>query len=191
MALKYLLHRVLGQGRLFLGIRGVVIGFHRWRRGLRHVDPRAYVQNSADVKRDLTAHPYAYVGPECVVGPKVTLGKYVMLAPRVMIVGADHRIDLPGTPTIFAGRPELHETVIEDDAWIGAGCIVMAGVRIGRGSVIAAGSVVTKDVPPYEIHGGIPAKLIRPRFSDDADREKHDRMLDEPATRGAMASRRL
>ena len=191
MGIKGLLHRVVGQGRLFIAIRGVFVGFHRWRRGLRDVDSTAYVQNSADVKRDLQADAFAYVGPECVVGPKVRLGKYVMLAPRVMIVGADHRIDVPGTPTIFAGRPDLHETVIEDDAWVGAGCIVMSGVTIGRGSVIAAGSVVTKDVPPYEIHGGIPAKLIRPRFSDTADRDRHDRMLDEPATRGSMASRRL
>jgi len=108
-----------------------------------------------------------------------------------MIVGADDRIDLPGTPAIFAGRPTLEETVVEADAWLGAACIVMAGVRIGRGSVIAAGSVVTKDVPPYEIHGGIPAKLIRQRFDDPTDRERHDRMLEEPARRGEMASRRL
>lgn len=191
MGLKHLLSPLLGQGRVFLAIRGVVIGFHRWRRGLKNVDPRAFVQNSADVKRDLVAHAYAYVGPDCLLGPKVTLEKYVMLGPRVMIVGADHRIDLPGTPAIFAGRPTLEETVVEADAWLGAACIVMAGVRIGRGSVIAAGSVVTKDVPPYEIHGGIPAKLIRQRFDDPTDRERHDRMLEEPAKRGEMASRRL
>lgn len=57
--------------------------------------------------------------------------------------------------------------VIEDDVWIGFGSIIMSGVHIGRGAVIAAGSVVTKDVPPYAIVGGNPSKIIRYRFSPE------------------------
>lgn len=57
--------------------------------------------------------------------------------------------------------------VIEDEVWIGYGVTILSGVRVGKGSVIATGAVVTKDVAPYSIIGGVPAKLIKKRFSDD------------------------
>ncbi|MCR9076886.1 MAG: hypothetical protein NXI07_12685 [bacterium] len=101
-----------------------------------------------------------------------------------MIVGDDHVFDKIATPIIFSGRPDKRNTLIDRDAWIGAGSIVMAGVTVGRGAIVAAGSVVTKDIPPYEIHGGVPAKKIKNRFKSEEDREKHDRMLDEPPRRG-------
>ena len=59
------------------------------------------------------------------------------------------------------------DIIIEDDVWIGANTIICSGVKIGQGAVIAAGSVVTKDVPPYAIFGGNPAKLIRYRFDSE------------------------
>ena len=98
-----------------------------------------------------------------------------------MIVGDDHVFDKAGVPTIFAGRPELRPTVIGDDAWVGAGCVIMAGVTIGTGAIVAAGAVVTKDIPPYEIHGGVPAKKIRDRFASEDERAAHEAMLAEPA----------
>jgi acetyltransferase-like isoleucine patch superfamily enzyme len=87
-------------------------------------------------------------------------------------------------PVIFSGRPVPKHTVIEDDAWIGFGAIIMAGVRIGRGAIIGAGSVVTKSVPPYEIHAGVPAHKIGERFSVETDRLRHDGMLDAPVVVG-------
>ena len=57
--------------------------------------------------------------------------------------------------------------VIEDEVWIGFGVIILSGVKIGKGSIIATGSVVTESVPPYTIVGGVPAKVIKPRFSDE------------------------
>lgn len=59
------------------------------------------------------------------------------------------------------------DIVVGDDVWIGQRAMIMSGVHIGQGAVIAAGAVVTKDVPPYAIYGGVPAKLIKKRFSDD------------------------
>lgn len=65
--------------------------------------------------------------------------------------------------------------IIEDDVWIGTRAIVLHGVTIGRGAVVAAGSVVTKSVPPYAIVGGVPARLIRFRWGVDTilDHEAH------------------
>ena len=83
----------------------------------------------------------------------------------------------------------MKPTVIETDAWIGCGAILIAGVRIGRGAIVAAGAVVTKDVPPYEIHGGTPARKIGDRFPDPAARKLHDQMLNEPARRGEFCGR--
>jgi virginiamycin A acetyltransferase len=68
--------------------------------------------------------------------------------------------------------------IIGDDVWVGYGVIVMHGVKIGEGSIVAAGSLVTEDVPPYTIVGGAPAKPLRMRF-DVNDIERHRRMLTE------------
>lgn len=59
------------------------------------------------------------------------------------------------------------DIIVDDDVWIGQNAIILSGVHIGQGSVIAAGAVVTKDVPPYAIVGGVPAKIIKYRFSPD------------------------
>lgn len=59
------------------------------------------------------------------------------------------------------------DIVVEDDVWIGYGAMVMSGVRIGQGAIVAAGAVVTKDVPPYAIAGGVPAKIIKYRFAEE------------------------
>ena len=99
-----------------------------------------------------------------------------MLGPRVCIVGSDHIYNRPGTPMLFSGRPSIPKTQIGDDVWIGCNAIIMCGVTIGNGAIIAAGSVVTKDVPPYEIWGGNPAKKIKDRF-DEKDFDHHESML--------------
>jgi len=100
-----------------------------------------------------------------------------MFASEVVILGGDHRFNLPGIPMMCSGRPEILPTFIEDDVWIGYRAVIMAGVTIGRGSIIAAQSVVTKDVPPYSIVGGIPAVIIGKRFEKRQDIEEHERML--------------
>lgn len=165
-------------------VRDIRMWYRRKRYRLRFVHPTFYTNDCRSISRDLLAHEYSFCASGCLIGPKVELGAYVMLGPRVMIVGDDHVFNKAGTPIIFSGRPTKRETVIETDAWIGAGSVVMAGVTIGRGAIIAAGSVVTKEVPPYEIHGGIPAKKIKDRFKSESDRLIHDAMLNQPPTRG-------
>ena len=102
-----------------------------------------------------------------------------MLAPHVKIVGKDHEMRGVGVPTRIA-PPEKHWsqiiTTFESDAWIGQGAMIYHGLTIGRGAVIAAGSVVTKDVPRYAVMAGVPAKLIRMRFSP-SQIESHKKIL--------------
>tara|TARA_Y100001933_G_scaffold226165_1_gene239948 strand:- start:357 stop:932 length:576 start_codon:yes stop_codon:yes gene_type:complete len=166
---------------IYLFARNARMAYRRRRLGLREVDPTFYCAADVRIAPGFEAGAYSFVSRGAIIGPRVKLGRYVMFGPRVMIVGDDHVFDKAGVPTIFAGRPELRPTVIGDDAWVGAGCVIMAGVTIGTGAIVAAGAVVTKDIPPYEIHGGVPAKKIRDRFASEDERAAHEAMLAEPA----------
>lgn len=136
----------------------------------------SYLGKNCEIHPSLRMGAYGYIGPRAVVPSGVTMGNYVMIGPELLITGADHRFDVPGRAVIFSGRPEPEECIIEDDVWIGSRVIVLKGVRIGRGAVIAAGAVVTRDVPPYTIMGGVPARPIRQRF-DEYAQKKHDAYL--------------
>jgi acetyltransferase-like isoleucine patch superfamily enzyme len=111
----------------------------------------------------------------------LTIGKYVAISANSAIFTGDHRSDLIGRFLMDISVPEKlpendQPVVIEDDVWVGARVIILKGVTIGHGSIIAAGSVVTKSFPPYSIIGGVPARLIKMRFSEDQIRE-NDRLL--------------
>jgi maltose O-acetyltransferase len=98
-------------------------------------------------------------GKEC---GKIIIGNYVHTGANVMMFAFNHSIDSLEVPSIKQDYYDA-DIVVEDDVWIGAGSVILLGVRIGKGAVIAAGSVVNKDVPPYAIYGGVPAKLIKKR----------------------------
>ena len=159
------------------------MAWERFRRGLRDVDPTAYVAPSADVQSDLKMEPFSFINIGCIVANEVSIGAYSMLAPRVAIVGGDHRFDCPGTAIIFSGRGESKPTRIGADVWIGYGAIIMAGCSIGDGAIVAAGSVVTKDVLPFTIFAGVPAKKIGDRFLSEDDLQIHRSMLESEPTR--------
>jgi acetyltransferase-like isoleucine patch superfamily enzyme len=86
----------------------------------------------------------------------IRIGSRVLIAANVTITTREHPVALPRWK-VTKDAP----IVIEDDVWIGAGAIVLPGVTIGRGSVVAAGAVVTEDVPPFTVVGGVPAKTIK------------------------------
>lgn len=100
------------------------------------------------------------IGISCVVIGPVTVGNYVILAQNIVMSGLNHGYEDINTP-ISLQKCTTKEIVIEDESWIGANAVVTAGVRIGKHSVVAAGSVVTKDVPPYSIVAGNPARVIK------------------------------
>lgn len=92
----------------------------------------------------------------------IKMGNNILIGPNVVFATAGHgnsRTDIP----MFQQPVTLGEIVIEDDVWIGANVVINMGVTIHKGCIIAAGSVVTKDVPPYSVYGGVPAKFISNR----------------------------
>jgi maltose O-acetyltransferase len=95
----------------------------------------------------------------------ITVGSYCDIAPRVTIVSGSHDISSGGPRA--AGRGRSNPIVIEDGVWIGAGSIILGGARIGRRSVIGAGSVVVGDIPSNSVALGVPCRVTR-RLSEEA-----------------------
>ncbi|WP_138470264.1 DapH/DapD/GlmU-related protein [Poseidonocella sp. HB161398] len=110
------------------------------------------------------------LGDDCFVGAYtilngqagISIGDNALIAGHCHIIAGNHRFDDLSVPMNQQGF-DSHGVVIEDDVWLGAGAKVLDNVRIGRGSIIAAGAVVTGDVEPFSIMGGVPARLIRKR----------------------------
>lgn len=92
----------------------------------------------------------------------IKIGSRVLIGYRTQINSSNHAIP-PKPERIFGGGEDNKPIIIGDDVWIGGNCMIMAGVTIGEGAVIAGGAVVTKDVEPYSIVGGVPARLIKYR----------------------------
>jgi acetyltransferase-like isoleucine patch superfamily enzyme len=97
----------------------------------------------------------------------IEIGNNVMMGPRVGLFAENHLFDRTDIPMHEQGV-KLEFIKIEDDCWIGTNSVILAGVTVGKGSIIAAGSVVTKDVKPYSLVGGVPAKLIRSRIKEES-----------------------
>ena len=124
-----------------------------------------------------------YIGNDVYLGEKnllmctrarINIGDHVMTGPGVTMITGGHRIDIEGRPmtsiTNDEKLPENDQDInIKGDNWIGANSIILKGVTIGEGAVVAAGAVVTSDVPPYAVYGGVPAKMIKMRFKKGED----------------------
>lgn len=161
-------HEALREGRVsapdVVGHKGIVEPFGR----RRHVD----TEGQYNLLHRCTDAP-------CAIGKKVLFG------PHPTIITGDHRIDVLGKyiadvtveEKFVNGENHYDQPVtIEDDVWCGANVTILKGVTIGRGSVVAAGAVVTKSFPPYSIIGGVPAKLLKMRFTEE-EIKKHEEAL--------------
>lgn len=98
-----------------------------------------------------------------VIRGNFTIGNNVAIAPNCTIIGVNHSFDRLDVPIRLQGVNTRGGVVIEDDVWIGANCVILDGVTIGSGSVIGAGSVVTKNIPAFSIAVGNPCKVIKSR----------------------------
>jgi acetyltransferase-like isoleucine patch superfamily enzyme len=142
-----------------------------FRRCGRHLifDPDAYyTYGSIEIGDDVTMGiGVALVASES----RIIIGNKVMLGPHVMIIGGDHNTSVIGRfmYDVREKRPQDdQDVVIEDDVWICAGAVILKGTRVGRGAIVAAGAVVNRDVLPYTVVGGVPARVIKRRFDLDA-----------------------
>lgn len=141
----------------------------------RFVGEGAYIPDDLHAigKENISIGMYTVLGINNIIystRAKVTIGNYVMTGPNVTIVTGDHRTDFIGEYMIkVTDKMKLPENdkpvVIEDDVWIGAGAIILKGVTIGRGSIVSAGAVVRKNIPPYTIHYSHGNE--RPRFTEE------------------------
>jgi acetyltransferase-like isoleucine patch superfamily enzyme len=142
-----------GGGSIRIGARSVVC------------DGTMLITNGGDIS----------IGTDCSVNPYCVLyglgglriGDFVRIAAHTVIVPANHTFGDPHTPIHHQPETKVGVT-IEDDVWIGAGCRILDGVTIGKGSVIGAGSVVTRSIPPMSVAFGVPARVVRHRDANHA-----------------------
>ena len=120
------------------------------------------VKKNADISPYLEIGDYSELGTRCMIHGNVKLGSYVIMGPDVKIYARNHKFESLDKPIALQGKEYLR-TEIGDDVWIGANSIILPGVKVGNHCIVAAGSIVTKDVPDYAIVGGNPAKVIKMR----------------------------
>ena len=125
------------------------------------IEPSANISHPEKIYFD----DYGHINDYCCVWARgdesiIHLGKHLLMGPGCKIFNSNHRFDNPEVPFRLQ-ESQSKDVYIEDNVWLGANVVVTAGVKIGHDTIIAAGSVVTKDIPPYSIAGGVPAKVIK------------------------------
>ena len=122
------------------------------------------IESNATFSSKVTLEDYSGIGINAKIYGTCHIGRYVMMGTDVTIITRNHRFDRTDIPMMEQGFEEERPVYIGNDVWIGDRVLILPGVHIGDGSIIAAGAVVTKDVPPYSIVAGVPARKIRDRF---------------------------
>lgn len=172
-------------------MNGYISGWFKYSLRQKNISPLALVHRSCEISPKAEIYPmvrmrnvklgdYSYVGIGSTLH-NTTIGKYCSIADKLVSGLPNHSLSLLSTSPLFTMKAngthhswtneELYYTApnvkIGNDVWIGYGVTIVNNVTVGDGAVIAAGSVVTKDVPPYAIVGGVPAKTIRYRFDEE------------------------
>lgn len=136
------------------------------RRVSPHLGQDINIEKGAYVFEDTVMGDGAGIGVDCEICRGLTLGRNVMMGPECLFYSHAHKFNPQSRR--FEGYTEVKPIVIEDDVWIGRRAIIMGGVTIGKGSVIGAGAVVTKSVPPYSMAAGNPAVVKKSLLPDAA-----------------------
>lgn len=133
-----------------------------------HIGKKCKIQPHVDVG----FRPNLIVGDRCQINQltqikTAVIGNYVMIAPGVVFLDRTHFASRLDVPMYHQGSSERTPVVIDDDVWIGQNAILMPGIRVGKGAIVGAGSVVTKDVPSMAVVAGVPARIIKMRDRRD------------------------
>lgn len=157
------MHKVVHRiSRILIGKKGIYCKYGKHTRFMKGIE--------AD--EDTVIGDYTYVGRYTTI-TKSKIGRYCSIAPYVTIGPGEHDINCISTSarisTLLSSKHSLveGEVIIGNDVWIGVNAIILRGINVGNGAIIAAGAVVNEDVPDYAIVGGIPARIIRYRKSEE------------------------
>lgn len=162
IAYKPLFRKSDGAFRIDTGV--TILGFHHIEFGANiniMKNSYLYAHDNGDIKigNNFSLNSNSQIGA---AHGKIIIGNDCAIAPNCVLRAANHNFDDTEIPIRLQGH-KYGEIIIENDVWIASNCVITADTTIGRSSIIAAGSVVTKDVEPYSIVGGVPAKLIKRR----------------------------
>lgn len=140
--------------------------------GKRKIDKSVLIRNGVIIQNPkgtlVSIGKNSQLSPYVVLfGGNISIGKNVMIGPHTTIVVGEHNWQQYEKPMRFADSIKEKDIIIEEDVWIGANCTIVSGAYIHKGAVIGANSFVNKEIPPYAIAAGSPAKVIKYRFDED------------------------
>ncbi len=154
-------HMPLSNSRFSFGARR--LRAYCARRMLTQCGKHVNVERHARFGRGVTLGDDSGIGVNASVGEGTRIGRDVMMGPECIIYTTTHRYDRTDIPMRAQGQTPVNPVTIEDDCWLGSRVTIMPGVTLGHGCVVGAGAVVTRDVPPCAVVGGVPAKIIKYR----------------------------
>ena len=128
------------------------------------------IEKNAYFSSKVSLGDYSGIGVNSKIYGRCKIGNYVMMGEDCTIITRNHKNDRTDIPMMEQGFEEEKPVEIGDDVWIGDRVTILPGVHIGQGCIIAAGAVVTHDLPPYSVSAGIPAKVIRYRKKNNREK---------------------
>jgi acetyltransferase-like isoleucine patch superfamily enzyme len=179
-ALLKILEKVLRRTREMQGGNVTVSGLVK---GIQHVEFEGNnaVLDACNFNGTIKVGYATTFGIHNLIHGDIEIGRYWQFAPYAAVNTFNHPVSHMSTyinkrllDGLMAEYKTNDKTIIGNDVWVGKNVIILGGIKIGNGAVIAAGSVVTKDVPDYHIVAGVPAKIVKPRFSDSIIKELLD-----------------
>lgn len=133
---------------------------------LRECGKQVNIEQGAVFSSKVSLGDYSGIGVNARINGTCSIGHHVMMGSDVVILTRNHAFDRLDIPMMEQSFEEERPVLIGNDVWICDRVIILPGIQVGDGSILAAGAVVTRDVPPYAIVGGVPARIIRMRTAE-------------------------
>lgn len=130
---------------------------------LKHCGKKVNIEKNARFSSKVSLGDFSGIGVNASIHGTCEIGNYVMMGENCTVITRNHSHSRTDIPMMYQGFEEERPVYIEDDVWIGDNVTILPGVKIGKGCIIGAGAVVTRDIPPYSIAAGVPAKVIKSR----------------------------